>query len=91
MTENDFWFRKFNNRYPFEVLAILDTKEWKDFTPNRTINKGSYLGKTDTPHQYPPPPTLEQITAEAKKRYAHWPQKQVEFTEGAMFAINKES
>ena len=68
MTENDFWFRKFNNRYPFEVLAILDTKEWKDFTPNRTINKGSYLGKTDTPNK-----------------------NQVEFTEGAMFAINKES
>ncbi len=36
-------------------------------------------------------PTEQEITAEAKKRYAHWPQKQVEFTEGAMFAINKES
>jgi len=36
-------------------------------------------------------PTLEQIKAEAKKRYANWPQKQVEFTEGAMFAINKQS
>ncbi len=40
---------------------------------------------------YAQQPTLEQIKAEAKKRYAHWPQKQVEFTEGAMFAINKES
>ena len=36
-------------------------------------------------------PTEQEITAEAKKRYAHWPQKQVEFTEGAMFVINKES